>query len=47
LEDAYRPLQLWHRIDTHFSKEERQIFDAYIFMVLGDGSSALDRWLDG
>jgi hypothetical protein len=35
------------RLDTHFSKEERQIFEAYIFMVLGDGSSTLDRWLDG
>jgi hypothetical protein len=34
----------------HFSKEERHIFDASSFMMLGDGSSALfweDRWLDG
>jgi hypothetical protein len=44
------PLQPWRGFDMHFSKEERQIFDASSFMMLGDGSSALfweDRWLDG
>jgi hypothetical protein len=44
------PLQPWRELGMHFSKEDRQILDASIFKMLGDGSSALfweDRWLSG
>jgi hypothetical protein len=44
------PLRPWRGLDMHFSRVERQIFDASTFMVLGDGASALfweDKWLDG